>query len=60
MFPFNASINLGADKPVYIFKNANATLPSGVKKDFLPRFTLKLFGFSSINPNDIADKNRAL
>ena len=39
---------------LYIFKNANATLPSGVKKDFRPRFTLKLFGFSSTKPNDIA------
>jgi hypothetical protein len=33
MFPFRASINFGADNPVYIFKNANATLPSGVKFD---------------------------
>lgn len=51
---FYRFINFGADNPVYIFKNANATLPSGVKKDFLPRFTLKLFGFSSTKPNDIA------
>ena len=45
-------------KSDYIFKNANATLPSGVKKDFRPRFTLKLFGFSSTKPNDIAISRR--
>ena len=58
MFPFNASINFGADNPVYIFKNANATLPSGVKKDFLPLLALMLLGFSSVNPNDIAISRR--
>ena len=42
----------------WYFKNANATLPSGVKKDFLPRFVLRLFGFSSTNPNDIAISRR--
>ena len=26
---------IGADNPLYIFKNANATLPFGVKKGFL-------------------------
>ena len=49
-----ASISFGADKPVYIFRNANATLPSGVKKDFRPRLTLLCIGRSSIRLNDMA------
>ncbi len=43
---------------MYIFKNANATLPSGVKNDFLPRGVLKLFGLTSVKPNDIAVSRR--
>ena len=58
IFPFRASINFGADNPVYIFINAKATLPSGVKKDSLPRFTHRLLGFDSIRPNDIAISRR--
>ena len=42
MLPFNCSINLGQLSPVYIFRNISATLPSGVKYDFLPRLGLRL------------------
>ena len=58
MLAFNASISLAADSPAYDLRKAKATLPSGVKKGFRPRFTLKLFGRSSIRPKLIAISRR--
>ena len=42
MLPFNCSISFGQLRPVYIFRNINATFPSGVKYDLRPNFGLMI------------------